>query len=60
MTIAFAVEIADVVIAGDCRPLAGKRESVPSTLMALLSGPPLSFPDSPANLKQCPSNRMAV
>lgn len=49
-----------IVIAGDGRTLVSMRDSVPKAVMALLSSPPPSFPDSPANLKQCPSNRMAV
>lgn len=48
------------VIAGDSRPFVSKRDSVPEAVMALPTGLLPSLPDSPANLKQCPSNRMAV
>lgn len=48
------------VITSDSRPLVSKRDSVPEAVMALLTGLLPSLPDSPANLKQCPSNRMAV
>lgn len=48
------------VMAGSCIALVSMRDSVPCAVMALLSSPPPSLPNSAANLKQCPCNLMAV